>query len=201
MRMDISPNGKRLAAVSFGGTVQLWDLSNGQEVLAFQAHPKFLGGLLAFSPDSTRLASVAWEDPRVYLWDAATGQKVLTCQGGDMYPRHTDVDSVAFSPDGSRLATVSSNNTIKLWETTSGQELLALQGHPDSGWNRKDDSRSSVAFSPDGKRLACASGGTMMVLDASKVMPSARGKPARSMPWPSALTANAWPAARGTTLR
>ncbi len=52
----------------------------------------------AFSPDSRRLATAAW-DGTVRLWDEATGLELLTLQGhtkGVMY-------SVAFSPDGRRL--------------------------------------------------------------------------------------------------
>ncbi|KAK3363988.1 beta transducin-like protein HET-E2C [Lasiosphaeria hispida] len=69
------------------------------------------------------------------------------------------VYSVAFSPDGQRLASGSGDNmikiwdpidkTIKIWDPTSGQCLQTLQGH-----------RSlvqSVAFSPDGQRLASGS--------------------------------------------
>jgi hypothetical protein len=59
------------------------------------------------------------------------------------------VISVAFSPDGKRLATGSEDHTVKLWDAATGQELLSLKGHADVV--------SSLAFSPDGKRLASGS--------------------------------------------
>ncbi|KAK3360107.1 HET-R [Lasiosphaeria hispida] len=59
------------------------------------------------------------------------------------------VQSVAFSPDGQRLASGSRDETIKIWDPASGQCLQTLQGHRGSV--------RSVAFSPDGQRLASGS--------------------------------------------
>jgi WD40 repeat protein len=53
------------------------------------------------------------------------------------------VDSVAFSPNGKVIATGSEDNTVKLWNASSGEILKSLQGHTATV--------SSVAFSPDSK--------------------------------------------------
>jgi len=58
--------------------------------------------------------------------------------------------NVCFSPDGKRIASASWDQTAKVWDADTGQELLTLKGHKDSVWG--------VCFSPDGKRLASASG-------------------------------------------
>jgi len=63
---------------------------------------------------------------------------------------HTSwVHAVAFSPDGSLLASASRDRTVRLWNAGTGQEVQKLEGHTD--WVR------AVAFSPDGSLLASAS--------------------------------------------
>ena len=74
---------------------------------------------------------------------------------------HTaDIYGVEFSPDGRRLATASSDRTIKLWDTATGLEVFTLRGHTAG--------LMCVAFGPDGRRLA--SGGfdrTVRIWDAT----------------------------------
>ena len=76
-------------------------------------------------------------DKTLKLWDAATGALLRTFEG------HSDgVNSVAFSPDGTRVLSGSCDKTLKLWDAATGALLRTFEGH--SG------SVNSVAFSPDG---------------------------------------------------
>jgi WD40 repeat protein/uncharacterized caspase-like protein len=77
--------------------------------------------------------------------EAQPDQTRLVVQTG----HSNNVSTVAFSPDGKTLASGSWDNTIKLWEVATGQELRTLTGH--------SSYVTAVAFSPDGKMLASGS--------------------------------------------
>ncbi|MBM79222.1 MAG: hypothetical protein CMJ78_01355, partial [Planctomycetaceae bacterium] len=72
-------------------------------------------------------------------------------QGSDvaLYGHTGSVLSVSFSPDGTRIASGSRDNTIRLWDALTGEELHTLKGHTDEVL--------SVSFSPDGTRIASGS--------------------------------------------
>ncbi|KAK3952208.1 hypothetical protein QBC32DRAFT_324617 [Pseudoneurospora amorphoporcata] len=74
----------------------------------------------------------------------ASGSCLQTLKGHSDYVR-----SIAFSPDGQRLASGSDDRTIKIWDAASGSCLQTLEGHSSYVY--------SVAFSPDGQRLASGS--------------------------------------------
>ncbi|HEY7358799.1 MAG TPA: hypothetical protein VH590_20090 [Ktedonobacterales bacterium] len=76
-----------------------------------------------------------------------------------MYRGHTGlVWDVAWSPDGSRLASGSGDTTVQVWDATTGETLL-IYGHRDTVY--------SLAWSPDGTRVAsCVEGDPIQVWDA-----------------------------------
>jgi WD40 repeat protein len=86
------------------------------------------------------IANASAPSPVVDVWDAR-GHRVAALPG------HTaTVTDLAFSADGSRLATSSEDGTVRVWDPASGEELVVLRGH--------DAVVGSVAFSPDGTQLA-----------------------------------------------
>jgi tetratricopeptide (TPR) repeat protein len=95
----------------------------------------------------------------VKIWDCTTDKErfALKGHGSDAtsatsgrigHPHAGWVTSVAFSPDGQRLASASSDKTAKIWDSATGKELFAVKSHAGTVF--------AVAFSPDGQRLASA---------------------------------------------
>jgi WD40 repeat protein len=78
---------------------------------------------------------------------------------------HTDSLSKArYSPDGARVLTASGDKTARIWDVTSGKEMVALKGH--------EEAVNDATFSPDGKRVVTASSDkTARIWDAATGQP------------------------------
>ena len=164
-----SPDGKTLAgggSAATPGHLRLWDASNGQLIREAPAHGTGIAAL-AWSPQGTLVATTGDDlddagasDPDasdaspstarvVKLWSAADGTLFKTLTG------HEDiVSSVAFSPDGTLVASADREGRVRLWSTSDGAVVRELAKPPNPRGLTTDAFNGSVAFSPDGRWLA-----------------------------------------------
>ena len=87
---------------------------------------------MAFSPDGRRLAAACGGTSgkkligEVLLWDLGAGAGGRAhCLGG----HKGVVRSIAFSPDGRWLASADTSGTVKVWNASQPDEVVALRAH------------------------------------------------------------------------
>lgn len=101
---------------------------------------------MRFSQDARWIAA-STNDNDVHRWDLQTGREVPVIRNESI------ANAIAFSPDGTQLATTGS--LTRIWDWATGVEVSrALHG-----------SGTAIAFTPDGETLAAASGSTLILSD------------------------------------
>ena len=133
--------------------IRLWDAHTGDVKVTLTGHTD-AGAVVAFSPNKSLLASGS-EDGTIRLWNTTTGELLLT------FPEqpNRNVMSIAFSPDGQRIAN-GGWGEVYISDLATGKFIETLTGHAD--WVR------SLSFSPDGEILASGSDdGTVLLWEVS----------------------------------
>lgn len=201
----LSPDGRLLAAGIWDDTdntakVQLWDTHTGEAVRTL-THLSDGITAVAFSPNGQTLASSA---KNIILWNVNTGEVINTLPGNSPYSSY----SLAFSPDGDRLAS-SSVELIQLWNPSSGEQVNRIEltgehivnglifspqgnlllGKSNSGiqfWNPSNGTAVSrlpqgqkYALSPDGQTLALCAGSEISLINVTST------QVVRTLPVPS----------------
>ena len=139
--VNCSREGTRVASVSYGYTLRLWDVEKRQLMHTCKEHTADIT-TVSFSPDGTEIASGS-DDRTVRVWDVETGQLIHSYGGHTSY-----VNSVSFSPDGKKVASASNDHTVRLLDLEK-QLIHTYEEHT-------DDVKLAI-FSPDGTKIASGS--------------------------------------------
>lgn len=149
----ISSNRQFLVTGSRDRVVKVWELSSGnllQTLSLGEAESSPVRGL-QISANSSRLA-VATERS-IQLWDSLNAQRVkVAVQFSPQQAQHLTSGiqlAMTFSPDSTQLATLDTDNSIKLWNASSGARIITLRISLD----QPEQPIQALAFHPNGQRL------------------------------------------------
>jgi WD40 repeat protein len=153
--LAFTPRGRSLLMTSYGLPLGEWDVATGKEVRRFdgEALPHLR---MAVSP-SGRFVAVGWrygtDTPKknpIRIWEVTTGQEVA-----GLWPDDSMAEGVAFSPDSRLIACLRHDQTIRVADLLTGEELRRF---------RDPALPTVIAFAPDGKTLASAGWDTTITL-------------------------------------
>jgi WD40 repeat protein len=152
-RAVFSPDGNSLVSVSDDNTVRVWKVATGEAVRVLRGHTAAVSEI-TFSPDKNHFATEA-ADQKAIIWslDSDKGIAVSGLTGTK--------EALAFSPDGTMLATEGGPGTslgampdgefpATVWDVATGKLKFTLGGHTDR--------IVGVSFSPDGHAIVTCSG-------------------------------------------
>jgi len=137
--LALSPDGTRLATTDDVGRIHLWDAATGKQLRQLDTGDNRWGYVVAFSRDGTRVAA---GNRRVRVFLVETGKVLATLEVDKKR-----VTAIAFSGNGSRLATAGADNSVRLWRLTDATV--------ERTWTVKQGV-GALVFSANGRTLGAA---------------------------------------------
>ncbi|KAJ6020889.1 hypothetical protein N7540_006393 [Penicillium herquei] len=130
---------------SYDRTISIWDVTTRKRMLAMRGYFGIVvSDSIAWSQDMSQFALGSDQASSAIIFDSATGECISTLKG-----HNGSVNAVAWSHDGSRLASGSSDGTIRIWDPAIIQRTSKLEGHTDQiyliVWSKDRTRLASVA--------------------------------------------------------
>ncbi len=151
----ITPRGNRIISASDDGTIKVWNAYTGNELLSLSRYTSPVTRC-AMSPDGNWFVSAS-EDTTLKVWDIRTVNAFPPLQRYHVSVIRTlrghkgAVRSCAISPDGTWIASVSDDWTLRLWDARTGTQLSVVEVEMEE--DALDDTIYDCAIGPDGTWL------------------------------------------------
>lgn len=141
LSVSYSADGKRLLTSGADGLAMVWDVGDSPAFVGLLQHSDCAVSSTAFAPVKHKgdMMVTGCHDRLVRVW-SPLGVNLKVLSGHE-----DEVTSVAWSPDGTLIASAAEDGSAKVWSSSSGTCLLDLLGHRDAV--------TSVAFAPDSAKL------------------------------------------------
>jgi serine/threonine protein kinase len=151
LALSWSPDGKRIASSCEDKAVQIWDTITGEMLHTHRGHNSRIL-TLAWSPDGKSIAT-GGEDKLIHVWNMQREKSsfftswLFPTRGQFTFHGHFGrVNSLAWSPNGQRIASVGADKTLQIWDSLTGKKYF-IHHNPTA-------TLTGVAWSYDGRYLA-----------------------------------------------
>ena len=149
----VSSDGTRVFSGHHDGTISITNVASKAIRSEFTGHAIPVN-CVAVSSDGAKLVTggrLTEDGANLTVWDVVNGVEIWSKTTHLARNKKTsgNVDAAAFSPDGRRIVTGGLDQTLRLWDAETGEQLKIFEGHTDAV--------ECVAFSPDGKHIASGS--------------------------------------------
>ena len=153
----VRPGGRQAVSASRDRTLKVWDLASGRVLRTLSGH-RFSVEAVAVTRDGRHAVSASTDDTLI-VWSLDSGLQLRKLSGHKERVKRVlrdmrqivsgSVNGVAVTPDGRRVLSASSDETLKIWDFATGRELRTFRGHTAGV--------KAVVVTPDGLQAISAS--------------------------------------------